>query len=316
MLQGCSAIVAITAIIEELATVPDELDEAGWQDAVPLGDVVKRLVSRWQDGYNWREHEALLNAELPHFGRNIIMDGFETTMYNSELETAIPLLFCHGWLGSFIEARRITPLPTPVHPDRPSLHFVTVSCQDTDFVRPSKRRAFSSLNMPRSVTNLCLRLDTTSTVNDFAGTYLHVINVVTVTQGGDWGHMMTRKLVILYGPKHSKALHTNFPTPVSHHFFLLSIQHPGVQSIAPVSPRQRSVIIILLRTYIWLRRIGNFVFESEHTTVGRGGRRMGSCRRGWGIRAVSERVGHGDACALTRVEVSSVTKGLGGKEAP
>ncbi|KAI0310728.1 Alpha/Beta hydrolase protein [Amylostereum chailletii] len=32
-----------------------------------------------------------------------------------------------------------------------------------------------------------------------------------VTQGGDWGHMITRTAASLYGPKHVKAWHTNMP---------------------------------------------------------------------------------------------------------
>ncbi|KAH9993045.1 hypothetical protein BJV77DRAFT_999794 [Russula vinacea] len=32
-----------------------------------------------------------------------------------------------------------------------------------------------------------------------------------VTQGGDWGHTLTRVLASQYGPQHVKASHTNFP---------------------------------------------------------------------------------------------------------
>ncbi|KAK0435513.1 alpha/beta-hydrolase [Armillaria borealis] len=33
-----------------------------------------------------------------------------------------------------------------------------------------------------------------------------------VTQGGDWGGLITRKIALVYGAKHSKAWHTNMPT--------------------------------------------------------------------------------------------------------
>jgi len=38
-----------------------------------------------------------------------------------------------------------------------------------------------------------------------------------VTQGGDWGHIITQKIAQIYGHKHSKAWHSNFPfAPAPH----------------------------------------------------------------------------------------------------
>ncbi|KAF9554886.1 alpha/beta-hydrolase, partial [Agrocybe pediades] len=53
-----------------LTTFPDELEDANWDYGTPLADV-KRLVSRWRNGYDWRKHEAALNKELPQFRRDI-----------------------------------------------------------------------------------------------------------------------------------------------------------------------------------------------------------------------------------------------------
>jgi hypothetical protein len=84
----------------ELARLPDELSEAGWDYGVPLSEV-KRLLARWKQGYDWRQHEAALNAELPQFTRMIPVEGFgDVNMHyvhkKSAVETAIPLLFVHG----------------------------------------------------------------------------------------------------------------------------------------------------------------------------------------------------------------------------
>lgn len=83
-----------------LTTLPDELDEAGWDYGAPLADV-RRLVARWKDGYDWRKHEAQLNAELPQFTRDIDVDGFgklniHYVHQKSDVAEAIPLLFVHG----------------------------------------------------------------------------------------------------------------------------------------------------------------------------------------------------------------------------
>ena len=80
-------------------TFPDELDEAGWDYGAPLADI-KRLVKYWQESYDWRKEEAKLN-KLPNYHTEIHVDGFETVdihfvYQKSEVEDAIPLLFCHG----------------------------------------------------------------------------------------------------------------------------------------------------------------------------------------------------------------------------
>jgi len=84
----------------ELATFPDELQDAEWRYGAPLVDI-KRLVARWKDGFDWRAEEAKLNEELPQFTREIEVTGHGALNIHyvhkkSTLETAIPLLFVHG----------------------------------------------------------------------------------------------------------------------------------------------------------------------------------------------------------------------------
>jgi hypothetical protein len=50
------------------ATFPDELEDSGWAYGAPLKDI-KRLVARWQNGFDWRAHEKMINDELPQFTR-------------------------------------------------------------------------------------------------------------------------------------------------------------------------------------------------------------------------------------------------------
>lgn len=83
-----------------LTTFPDELEDAGRDYGASLADI-RRLVARWKDGYNWRTHEAALNAELPQFTRDIEVEGFGTLNIHyvhqkSATVDAIPLLFVHG----------------------------------------------------------------------------------------------------------------------------------------------------------------------------------------------------------------------------
>ncbi|KAG9593456.1 hypothetical protein KCV01_g10680, partial [Aureobasidium melanogenum] len=49
----------INRLQQKLAVVdlPDELDDAGWDYGASLPEV-KKLVTYWQNDYDWRKHEA------------------------------------------------------------------------------------------------------------------------------------------------------------------------------------------------------------------------------------------------------------------
>jgi hypothetical protein len=90
----------------DLATFPDELDDSGWQYGAPLADI-RRLVARWKDGYDWRKHEAEINAELPQFTMDIEVEehgvlNIHFVHQKSEVVDAVPLLFVHGCKPSFL----------------------------------------------------------------------------------------------------------------------------------------------------------------------------------------------------------------------
>jgi len=72
---------------------------------------VKRLTEHWKTRYDWRKTEAKLN-ELPNFKTSVHVDAFEPIDLHflhqpSSDKAAIPLLFCHGWPGSYVEVVKI-----------------------------------------------------------------------------------------------------------------------------------------------------------------------------------------------------------------
>lgn len=96
----------------ELTTFPDELEDVGWDLGAPLSDI-KRLINHWRTGYDWRQHERTLN-QLAQYTTSIDVGGFGSLEIHyvhqrSSVTNAIPLLFCHGWPGSFIEVAKILP---------------------------------------------------------------------------------------------------------------------------------------------------------------------------------------------------------------
>ncbi|KAI0048903.1 alpha/beta-hydrolase [Auriscalpium vulgare] len=191
---------AIAQLKRKLSDVrfPDELDDAGWDYGAPLADI-KRLTERWRDGYDWRVHEAKLN-ELPMFTRDIEVDGFGVLNLHyvhqqSTVENAIPLLFSYGWPGSFVEVSKILPLLTAASPDHPSFHVVAPSLPGYGFSEGIRKPGFRGVQYAELFNKLMLSLG----YNEY------------VTQGGDWGHVLTRITAAKYGPKHVKASHSNMP---------------------------------------------------------------------------------------------------------
>ncbi|KAH9480334.1 Putative epoxide hydrolase [Psilocybe cubensis] len=205
----------------EATVFPDELDGAGWDYGPPLADM-RRLVARWKDGYDWKKHEAQLNEELPQFTRDIEVDGFGKLNIHyvhkkSAVTDAIPLLFVHGWPGSFYEIRKMLPLLTEGSSDHPSFHVVAISLPGYGFSEAPKKKGFELVQFAEVGNKLMLALG----YNEY------------VTQGGDWGFFITRRLVQLYGQKHCKAWHTNIalappPHPIRNPLTYLSQLFSGL----------------------------------------------------------------------------------------
>ncbi|KAJ7082973.1 Alpha/Beta hydrolase protein [Mycena epipterygia] len=183
----------------KLTRLPDELENAGWEYGSPLADI-KRLVARWENDYSWREHEAQINAELPQFTRDIEVTGhgilnIHYVHQKSEVPDAIPLLFVHGWPGNFLEVRKILPLLVESSPDHPSFNVVALGLPGYGFSEAPRTKGFRLDQYAEVGHKLMLALG----YNEY------------VTQGGDLGFQITRRIARNYGGKHSKAWHTNFP---------------------------------------------------------------------------------------------------------
>lgn len=122
--------------------LPDEVPGVEpWSRGPPLADI-KRLAAYWRDGYDWRAAEARLNS-LPNFMTQIEVEGYDTydvhfVHQQSQVQNAIPLLFVHGWPGSFIEVTKILPLLSDGGKgEYPAFHVVAPSLVDFGFSSPS-----------------------------------------------------------------------------------------------------------------------------------------------------------------------------------
>ncbi|OQD85355.1 hypothetical protein PENANT_c010G04690 [Penicillium antarcticum] len=130
----------------EHASFPDELDASGWDMGVPLNEI-KRLVTVWRDSFDWRAQETKLNEQFEHVNVKVGVDGFgkldiHAVHHRSENPNAIPLLFIHGWPGSFLEATKLIPLLTQDNEDSPVFDIVAPSLPNFGFSQGVNKRGF------------------------------------------------------------------------------------------------------------------------------------------------------------------------------
>ncbi|TKA39278.1 hypothetical protein B0A54_08587 [Friedmanniomyces endolithicus] len=166
------------------ATFPDELEGAGNDYGAPLAEV-KRLTEYWKTSYDWKAAEAKLNA-LPNFHKSIKVDGFPALDIHylhqpSDSPDAIPLLFCHGWPGSYVEVTKMLEL-LKSSVNGVSFHVVAPSLPNFAWSEGPKQKGFG--------------LKQYAEVNH---RLMHSLGYPKyVTQGGDWGFYITRAMGLLY----------------------------------------------------------------------------------------------------------------------
>lgn len=177
-----------------LSTFPDELDDSAWDMGATLEDV-KRLAAYWENGFDWRAQEAKLN-ELPNYHEPIAVDGFgELDIHYlhqpSTSPDAIPLLFVHGWPGSYLE---VTKLLSALQQsgNGVAFHVVAPSLPNFAWSEGVKKRGFGLRQYATTLHQLMLKLGYSK----------------YVTQGGDWGTMVTRTIGLLF-PESCVASHIN-----------------------------------------------------------------------------------------------------------
>lgn len=184
-------------------TIPqDQLDDlqarlasTRWPDAQTVDDAsqgpqlerLAALVRYWQDGYDWRRCERMLN-DLGQYHTEI--DGLDIHFLHirSPEPDAIPLLLTHGWPGSVLEFRKVIgPLTDPVAHGgeaRDAFHLVIPSLPGFGF---SGKPATTGWNVGR-IANAWMTLMARLGYARWAA------------QGGDWGAAVTTALGYMAPP--------------------------------------------------------------------------------------------------------------------
>jgi pimeloyl-ACP methyl ester carboxylesterase len=89
---------------------PDEVEGAGWDYGTNLG-YMKELADYWQHEYDWRKHEAELNA-FAQFKADVDGIGIHFIHERGKGPNPTPIILTHGWPDSFYRMHKILPLLT------------------------------------------------------------------------------------------------------------------------------------------------------------------------------------------------------------
>lgn len=175
---------------------------AGEEGTVGLpGDTAQKMKEYWTQQYDWRAVEKKLNNELKQFVLPIDHDGDTIRLHfvhhPSTRPNAVPLLFLHGWPGSFMEIGPIiNALTSPESPSEQAYHVVAPSLPGFCFSSlPAK--PFSPWDHAAVIHSLMQQLG---------------YNIFMV-QGGDWGSIIARIIASTY-PETCPAIHVNMVTAV------------------------------------------------------------------------------------------------------
>jgi pimeloyl-ACP methyl ester carboxylesterase len=139
---------------------PDELPGVGWSYGVNK-DYLVDLVEYWRTGYDWRAHEARLNA-FPQFTTVIDGQRIHFLHVRSPEPDATPLIVTHGWpstVADFVDI--LGPLSDPrAHGGDPAdaFHLVVPSVPGFGFSGPTRETGWGSNRTARAWAELMRRL--------------------------------------------------------------------------------------------------------------------------------------------------------------
>ncbi len=173
---------------------PDQIPDTGWEYGTDLA-YLQELCAYWRDEYDWRTHEARLQA-WDHCSTEIDGQQLHFIHAPSPVEGARPLILSHGWPGSVVEFLHvIEPLRDPeAHGGsaEDAFHVVAPSLPGYGWSGPTVDRGWDPKRIALAFAALMDRLG-------YDG-YL--------AQGGDWGSMISTQIG-LQDPDHCAGIHLN-----------------------------------------------------------------------------------------------------------
>lgn len=173
---------------------PVDAPGAEWARGLPVA-FVRSLADHWRTSYDWRTHEARLNA-FPQFVTSIDGQRLHFLHVRSPEPDATPLIITHGWPGSIAEFLDVIgPLTDPrAYGGDPgdAFHLVVPSIPGFGFSGPVTEPGWNPRRIGSALAILMARLG-----YDRYG-----------AQGGDWGSIISRQIGAV-DPDHVIGVHVN-----------------------------------------------------------------------------------------------------------
>jgi len=188
--------------------LPDQAPDAPWAYGTDL-TYLRTLIAYWRDQFDWRAHEARLNA-FPQFKVNLHGIDLHYLHVPGQGPDPKPLLLLHGWPGSVFEFMDIIPrLTDPARFGGDASDAVTV-------IAPSLPGYGLSFQPNQK------RFGIAAMADCFADLMTQVLGYRKfVSQGGDWGAFTTSALAVRHADKlagihlNMLSVHPNQPPPTN-----------------------------------------------------------------------------------------------------
>ncbi|MET7337823.1 epoxide hydrolase family protein [Nonomuraea sp. NPDC005650] len=141
----------------EAARWPEELDVTRREDGITV-EMMRTLVERWLNGFDWRAHEADLNR-FPQLVTEVDGQRVHAVHRPSPRPDSVPLVLLHGWPSTFAEFRRvIDELAEPSGAACPAFDVIVPSLPGYGFSGPLRERGWGAHRMARAIAQLVRRL--------------------------------------------------------------------------------------------------------------------------------------------------------------
>lgn len=210
----------------------DEIPDSGWTYGSNLS-YMKELIAYWQDGYDWRTQEKMLNS-FPQYTVELDDIRLHYLHVPGVGPDPMPLILSHGWPGSITEFTKIIgPLTDPAaHGGDPKDAFTVVAPSLPGY-------GFSHVPNQR-------RLSAEEMVDKFHCLMTDILGYDKfMAQGGDWGGLLTSIFGFKY-PENVVAIHLN-----------MIATSPDQSDISNLSPAETA----------FLQQMGDFKDETAYTQI-------------------------------------------------
>ena len=187
------AFIEQTRIKASLTRLAIDIAVPPFTEGVPSNEI-STIIDFWTNEYNWTAVQNALNAQYHHFTTTVPPLNDSNTVFpdptplhfvhhSSSRSDAIPLLFIHGWPGSFLEVGNIlADLVEPSNSSDPAFHVVAPSIPGFGFSPAPTKPGLGLIETGAAFHQLMLQL----------GYERYVI------QGGDFGSHTARYMGAAY----------------------------------------------------------------------------------------------------------------------